>query len=245
MRCGHDNHLTGEKCPATDAICHKFGKKGHFSAYYFTKPLHAVSTGNTEEKASSFLGTMTEDSKDSWYIDIQMRQRVITFKIDTSAKVTAINGKTHQLIGKLKLSNPSKVLYGPVNQTLDVMGQFSGCLKYGKHSLQETVYVVKGFKTNLLGLSAITALQLIQRVYATYANSDFWQIPLSDTFRPLTMFITPFGRYHFNKLPFGISYAPELSQRRMNTFLEGLEGMVCLMDDVLILVLTKMNMIPG
>ena len=32
----------------------------------------------------------------------------------------------------------------------------------------KTVYVVKGLKTNLLGLSAITALQLIQRVYATY-----------------------------------------------------------------------------
>ena len=47
-------------------------------------------------------------------------------------------------------------------------GQFSGCLKYGKHSSQETVYVVKGLKTNLIGLSAITALQLIQRVYATY-----------------------------------------------------------------------------
>ena len=99
-------------------------KKGHFSAYCFTKPLHAVSTGNTEEKASSFLGTMTEDDKDSWYIDIQMRQRVITFKIDTSAEVTAISGKTHQLIGKPKLANPSKVLYGPVNQTWDVMVSF-------------------------------------------------------------------------------------------------------------------------
>ena len=49
------------------------------------------------------------------------------------------------------------------------------------------------------------------------ANSGFWQIPLSETSHPLTMFITPFGRYHFNKLPFGISCAPELFQRKMNT----------------------------
>ena len=111
---------------------------------------------------------MTEDNKDSWYIDIQMRQKVITFRTDTGAEVTAISGKTHQLKGKPKLANPSKVLYGPVNQILDVMGQFSGYLKYGKHSSQETAYVVKGLKTNLLGLSAITVLQLIQRVYATY-----------------------------------------------------------------------------
>ena len=65
-----------------------------------------------------------------------MRLRIITLKINTGAEVAAINGKTHQLIGKPKLANPSKVLYGPVNQTLDVMNQFSGCLKYGKHSSQ-------------------------------------------------------------------------------------------------------------
>ena len=64
------------------------------------------------------------------------------------------------------------------------------------------------------------------------ANSSFWQILLSPESRPLTTFITPFGRYHFNKLPFVISSAPELFQRRMNSILEGLEGVVCLIDDV-------------
>ena len=66
------------------------------------------------------------------------------------------------------------------------------------------------------------------------ANSGFWQIPLSDESKLLTTFITPFGRYAFNKLPFGISSAPELFQKRMSKILEGLEGVVCLMDDVLI-----------
>ena len=65
------------------------------------------------------------------------------------------------------------------------------------------------------------------------ANSGFWQIPLSPESHPLTTFITPFGRYHFNKLLFGISSAPELFQRRMSTILEGLEGVVCLIDGVL------------
>ena len=66
------------------------------------------------------------------------------------------------------------------------------------------------------------------------ANSGFWQIPLSEQSRPLTTFITPFGRYHFNKLPFGISSAPEHFQRRMSRILEGLEGVVCQMDDILV-----------
>ena len=50
----------------------------------------------------------------------------------------------------------------------------------------------------------------------------------------LTTFITPFGRFCFNHLPFGITSAPEHFQRRMSEILSGLEGVVCLVDDVLV-----------
>ena len=71
------------------------------------------------------------------------------------------------------------------------------------------------------------------------ANSGFWQVPLSHNCRELTTFITPFGRYHYNKLPFGISSAPEHFQRRMLSLLEGLDGVVCVMDDILVFSRTK------
>ena len=51
----------------------------------------------------------------------------------------------------------------------------------------------------------------------------------------LTTFITPFGRYCFQHLPFGISSAPEHFQRHMQEILEGVQGVVCLMDDVLVI----------
>ena len=66
------------------------------------------------------------------------------------------------------------------------------------------------------------------------ANSGFWQIPLSDNSALLTTFITPFGRYCFQRLPFGITSAPEHFQRRMSSILRGTAGVVCLMDDVLV-----------
>ena len=66
------------------------------------------------------------------------------------------------------------------------------------------------------------------------ANSGFWQIPLSEESRLLTTFITPFGRYCFNKLPFGIASAPEHFQKVMNKVLSGLDGIVCQMDDTLV-----------
>ena len=66
------------------------------------------------------------------------------------------------------------------------------------------------------------------------ANSGFWQIPLSPSSRLLTTFITPVGRHCFNKLPFGISSAPEHFQRRMSEILVDLPGVVCQMDDILV-----------
>ena len=66
------------------------------------------------------------------------------------------------------------------------------------------------------------------------ANSGFWQTPLSPESRPLTTFITLFGRFCFNKLPFGISSTPEHFQRRMSNILQGIDDVVCQMDDILV-----------
>ena len=66
------------------------------------------------------------------------------------------------------------------------------------------------------------------------ANSGFWQIPLSPKSALLTTFITPYGRFCFRRLPFGISSAPEHFQRRMSETLSGLAGTVCMMDDILV-----------
>ncbi len=66
------------------------------------------------------------------------------------------------------------------------------------------------------------------------ANSGFYQIKLSERSSKLTTFVTPFGRFRFKRLPFGISSAPEVFQREMSRLLDGLPGVICLMDDVLI-----------
>ena len=50
-------------------------------------------------------------------------------------------------------------------------------------------------------------------VHKLDANSGFWQIPLAPTSQELTTFITPFGRYCFRRLPFGITSAPNTSRR--------------------------------
>ena len=66
------------------------------------------------------------------------------------------------------------------------------------------------------------------------ANSGFHQIVLKPESAKLTTIITPFGRYMFKRLPFGISSAPEHFQKRMDKELSGIERVKCRMDDILV-----------
>ena len=66
------------------------------------------------------------------------------------------------------------------------------------------------------------------------AAAGFWQIPLDPTSSPLTTFITPFGRFRFKRLPFGLSSGPKVFYRTMHHILSGLEGVNCFIDDVII-----------
>ena len=50
----------------------------------------------------------------------------------------------------------------------------------------------------------------------------------------LRLFLTPFRRYYWNRLPFGISPAPEIFQRQLEVALENLPGINTIVDDILI-----------
>ena len=65
------------------------------------------------------------------------------------------------------------------------------------------------------------------------ANSWYWQIPLDEESQLLTTFATPFGRYCFNRLLFGISSTPEIFSQALSRFLEDLDGIMYQMDDIL------------
>ena len=66
------------------------------------------------------------------------------------------------------------------------------------------------------------------------AKNGFWQVKLDETSSYLTTFWTPFGRYRWLRMPFGIATAPEEYQRRQHEVLEGLPGIHVIADDILI-----------
>ena len=94
------------------------------------------------------------------------------FKLDTGVEVTAISEEAYEMLQQTTLQNCSRILYGPTFKALQVLGQFIGMLSTSQRSSEETVFVVCGLKTNLLGLPAITSLDLIRRIGSTDSTTD-------------------------------------------------------------------------
>jgi hypothetical protein len=65
-------------------------------------------------------------------------------------------------------------------------------------------------------------------------NNGFHQIELDEKSQELTTFITPFGRFCYKRLPFGISSGPEIFHREMWHILSGIPGVIVDIDDMLV-----------
>ena len=66
------------------------------------------------------------------------------------------------------------------------------------------------------------------------AKKGFWQIKLSESSSKLTTFWTPFGRYRWLRLPFGVSPAPDIFGQKSQEIVQGLIGVEKLADDFVI-----------
>ncbi|GFU74955.1 uncharacterized protein K02A2.6 [Trichonephila clavipes] len=63
-------------------------------------------------------------------------------------------------------------------------------------------------------------------------KDGFWHVPLDEVSSEICTFNTPFGRYKFDKMPFGIVSAPEVFQKRNQKLFEDIEGVEIYFDDI-------------
>ena len=67
------------------------------------------------------------------------------------------------------------------------------------------------------------------------ASSGYWQIRVDDESADLLTFNTPFGRYRFNRLPFGVWSANEIFGKSIfENIIQGLEGVANAQDDIIV-----------
>jgi hypothetical protein len=66
------------------------------------------------------------------------------------------------------------------------------------------------------------------------ARKGYWHVPLDKESSYLTTFRTPFGRYRFNQLPFGLVVSQDTFQKQLDTAFEGLDGITGIADDTFV-----------
>nr|KAH0807779.1 hypothetical protein GEV33_015012 [Tenebrio molitor] len=73
------------------------------------------------------------------------------------------------------------------------------------------------------------------RVFTTLdAKKGFWQLKLNDESSKLTSFWTPFGKYKYLRLPFGVKPAMQIYQKKQHEIVQGLRGTIAIADDILV-----------
>ena len=64
--------------------------------------------------------------------------------------------------------------------------------------------------------------------------NGYWHCKLGDESSLKTTFGTPFGRYRWKRLPFGLTVSSEIFQKRLMTAFDGLDGVLCVADDIIV-----------
>ena len=182
------------------------------------KDVEEVNTGPTDFKAEfpalfSGLGKLKTES--------HIRPDAIPFCLYNPRKIP------HPLIAKVKSQIETMLQQGVISPVTAPTKWCAGIVPVLKPNGSVRICV------DLTHLNK--AVQRDSKIFSKLnANSGFWPIPLDDESKLLTTFVTLFGRFCFNRLPFGISSAPEIFQRTISKVLEGSEGTLCQVDDVLI-----------
>ena len=84
---------------------------------------------------------------------------------------------------------------------------------------------VEDIATRLHGAKVFTVMDV---------RNGFWHVSLDEESSYLTTFQTPFGRYRWRRMPFGISSAPEVFERKMHELIEGMTGVEVVADDFIV-----------
>ena len=141
--CGNAVSHPRTKCPAKKARCLNCGKYGHFKNVCRTKRVHNL-LEDQSDKESAFLGGITHEvnglPKPMVNVDINVVS--LQFRVDTGADVTVISSKDYGDLKCFKLLRNDKVLNGPQNEPLTVVGKLETSLKCEDKLTVQKIYVI-------------------------------------------------------------------------------------------------------
>ena len=66
------------------------------------------------------------------------------------------------------------------------------------------------------------------------ASAGYWQVKVDEASSDLLAFNTPFDRFKFKRLPFGVHCASEVHSKRISEILDGLDGVAHIQNDIIV-----------
>ena len=93
-------------------------------------------------------------------------------------------------------------------------------------AIKRPIYTIPTIEEKLPHLTKAKVFTIVD------VSEAFHNVVLDEPSSLLTTFQGPNGRYRYLRMPFGISSGPEEYQRRQQEFLEGLEGVINIADDI-------------
>ena len=124
----------------------------------------------TIPETTAYLDAIGDSQQHTCTVKIRIGSQEAIFKIDTDAEVTAISEKLYKSSRFPVLQKPTKLLKRPGQHPVQIAGQFHETLHLIQNSSEQQIFVIKDLKSNLLGLLAVTALNLAVRLDAVYTT---------------------------------------------------------------------------
>ncbi|GBM24162.1 Uncharacterized protein K02A2.6 [Araneus ventricosus] len=246
-KCGR-KHKPRE-CPAYGKMCAKCDKN-HFAAKCFqnSKNIHKMKV--PENELDIYIDSVTEKvqenelKSDSMNKNVQMGQDE-KFQIILKDNAIPVIHPPRQVPRALqpkfketldKLEKEKEKIVSKVNKPTDWVQRLVIVEKpNGNLKLCLDPKVIKREHYQIPSADDIISRLEGKRIFSVVDLKDgFRHVPLDEVSCEICTFNTPFGRYKFNKMPFGIASAPEILQKRNQKPFGDIEGVKVYFDDIIV-----------
>ena len=167
----------------------------------------------------------------------------ITLKEDATPVIHPPRRVPHSLLEKLKQCLEANVQCGVlkrVDQPTDwvhnlvIVEKKNGALRLCLDP-RDLNKVVKREHYKIPTIQDVSSHLAGKKIFSTFDLKDgFWQINLDEKSSFLCTFNTPFGRFRFTRMPFGLNSATEVFQKKNEAAFAGIEGIHIVADDIII-----------
>lgn len=155
------------------------------------------------------------------------RARVVPFALREPLKCELQRLKALGIIKPVRYSEyaaPIVVVRKP-NNKIRICADFSTGLNERLEVYQYPLPVIEELFTKVNGAEVFSKLDI---------SEAYFSLPVDEETQKLLVINTPFGLYSFQRLAFGINSGPMIYQEKMEIILQGIEGVACLMDDIIV-----------